>query len=97
MDESDMDLKKDGDEGEGKALSATSSAGRALTPESLEGNLTDLDYARTGSSKRHHREKAKKSLTFSECVDILCEHRGLSTRDAVVVTETVFEMNGIPL
>lgn len=92
FDEQEMDLKKDDDgEEEEKAFSATGPSGRALTPESLEGRLTDLDY---GNVSRKH---TKKSLTFGQCVDLLCEHRGLSTRDAMVVTETVFEMNGISI
>jgi hypothetical protein len=97
IDESKMDLKKD--EEESKALTATGEAGRALTPESLEGKLTDLDYGGADEPRRHHGKKRKinKSLTFDQCVDILCEHRGLSTRDAEVVAKTVFGMSGIPI
>jgi hypothetical protein len=83
-----MDLKKKTDEEkdeEKKALSAGSDAGRALSPESLEGKVTDLGYGRSVS----------KSLSFQECVDLLCEHRRLSIPDATAVTEAVFVMNGI--
>jgi hypothetical protein len=102
IDESEMDLKKDGDEGEKKALSATGPAGQVLVPESLEGTPTDLDYGGAKKPHRHRKtkkkkKKAHKSLTFGQCVDLLCEHRGLSTRDATVVAETVFEMSGISI
>jgi hypothetical protein len=107
-----MDLKKDGGKDDQKALSATGSAGRTLTPESLEGTAKDQDYGGgcacdsgkpcKGCKSCKKRKKRKdhstaKSLTFIQCVDLLQSQRGLSAQDATVVTETVFEMNEIPI
>jgi hypothetical protein len=96
IDESEMDLKKDNDSEE-KALTATGPSGRVLTPESLEGKVANVEYGGSKKPKRHHKKKVKKSLTFDQCVGFLCEHRGLSTDDARVVTKTVFEMNEISI
>jgi len=97
LDPSDIDLKKDG-EREEKALSAAGMVQQGQVPESLEEGMTDLDYGGASKPHGHHRKNStKKSMTFDQCVDLLREHRGLSTRDAKVVTETVFEMNRIPI
>jgi len=76
-----MDLQKDHDEQE-KAL-GTTTAGGALIPESLDRDDKDQGYAR------------KSLMSFDECVSLLRNHRGLSRTEATVLTEAVFEMNGI--
>lgn len=104
--EEEMDLKKDGDREDQKAFSAGGDAGQVLTPESLEGGAPkDQDYAggcqrNEGEPRKKHKKDRKstaKSLTFDQCVGLLQDHRGLSAEDATVVTETVFEMNEIPI
>lgn len=91
IDESKMDLKKDhagcgcgcgkkGDDEE-KALGASN----VMVPQSLEGGVKDQNWANLTS----------KSLSFNECVDLLCEHRNLSRPHARIVTEAVFQMNGM--
>ena len=76
-----MDLQKDG-ENERKALS-TATAGGALIPESLERDKKDQGYA------------YKSLMGFDDCVHLLRDQRGLSRSEATVLTEAVFEMNGI--
>ncbi len=95
LDESRLDLKKKYEDGpdkedEEKALTASSPVAQV---ESLEGNMKDLDWARTD-------EKTKKSLEtlldqplkFDECVELLHTYRQLPYPEAVVVTEAVFSM-----
>lgn len=97
MDESQMDLRKDHrcngscgkkNEEDEKSLSATGS-GKILTPQSLESGIKDQGWANVKS-----RDLANKSLSFDECVDILCEYRNLSRPNARIVTEAVFHLNG---
>jgi hypothetical protein len=104
--EEDMTLRKDNSSDDKKALTAGGESGRAITPESLEGNLTDLDYAGSCKNykgktcrckKQHSKKDTAKSLTFDQCVDHLRTNKGLSVRDATAVAETVFEMNGISI
>jgi len=78
LSEEKMDLKKDQEEEE-KAFSA-GGMGRALIPQSLDGERKTLTY---------------KSLTRDECVHLLQQHRGFSRADAIVLTDAVMEMNGI--
>jgi hypothetical protein len=91
IDEEKMDLKKDQcgkscDEKTcscgGKHEKAFTQAvqGSITTPESLEASCKDQGWA-------------NKSLHFDDCVDLLCEYRGLARSDAAVVAEAVFEMN----
>lgn len=98
IDESKMDLKKDHlchckgcekdrEEDELKALSTGSM--RAITPQSLEGGVKDQSWANVQS-----RSVTNKSLTFNECVDLLCEYRNLSRLNAEIVTEAVFHLHG---
>jgi hypothetical protein len=54
--------------------------GRALIPQSLEGDKKVLTY---------------KSFSRDECVQLLQERRGFSRSDALVLTEAVMQMNGI--
>lgn len=99
--EEEMDLQKDGELQDQKALSASGTAGRVLTPESLEGSPSDTEYGgscKCGKNKSCYCSKKKqtaKSLTFDQCVDLLRNHKGLSVGDATVVAETVFALNGI--
>jgi hypothetical protein len=79
LSETQMDLKKDREEDEEKAL-GTSGTGRALIPQSLEGDKKVLTY---------------KSLSRDECVQLLQERRGFSRSEALVLTEAVMQMNGI--
>lgn len=90
--ETEMDLRKDDDgrESEDKAFAANSDAGRALTPESLEGQVKDQNWGRCGS-----KEDTKKSITFDESVAWLQAYRNLPRSDALIVAGAVFEMNGI--
>lgn len=85
IDEEEMDLKKDTKQcscgGHDKPEKALS-VGSLPPPESLEGKAADQSWA-------------NKSLQFDDCVDLLCEFRGLARPDAVVVAEAVFEMNSI--
>jgi len=84
IDEEKMDLKKDTDTKQ--CSCGEDDESKALTvsslppPESLEGAAKDQGWA-------------NKSLQFDECVDLLCEFRGLARPDAAVVAEAVFEMN----
>jgi hypothetical protein len=98
IDEEKMDLKKDScschkdkdeDEDDKKAMTTSSLA----APESLDGKLTDLDWA--GSDKKK-KEIANKSLTFNDCVDLICDVKKLSRPDALIVAEAVFNINGQP-
>jgi hypothetical protein len=95
IDESKMDLKKDHrchctsceKDDEEKALSTSSM--RPMIPQSLEGGIKDQGWADVGS-----KDSTKKSFTFDECVDLLCEHRHMSRPNAQIVTEAVFHMVG---
>jgi hypothetical protein len=96
IDEEKMDLRKDVDEKQcscGKKHDDSEKAftqagsGAITTPESLEGEEKDQEWANKA------QEVANKSLQFDECVDLLCEFRGLARPDAAVVAEAVFEMN----
>lgn len=78
LSEEKMDLKKDQEEEE-KALSC-GGMGRALIPQSLDGERKTLTY---------------KSLSRDDCVRLLQEQRGFSRNDAIVLTDAVMEMNGI--
>lgn len=87
----DLDLiKKQEEEEEEKALSAGSESGRALTPESLEGNLSDQKWGQVTAS---HNKDVNKGLSFDDCVDLLQKARGLSRAESIVLTEAVFSMN----
>jgi hypothetical protein len=108
LDDKDMDLKKDGDKEDQKALSASGETGRVLVPESLEGSSSDQEYGgsckcgENGScqckkKKKQKKDSTAKSLTFDQCVHLLQDHKNLSNRDATVVAETVFEMNEISI
>lgn len=93
----EMDLRKrEGGQDQEKAFAATSPAGRALTPESLEGRATDLGHGR--SDPKH--EETKKSLvpetlSFDESVAWLQAYRSLTEQQAQVVAKAVFHMNGL--
>lgn len=80
LSETQMDLKKDREEDEEEKALGTSGMGRALIPQSLEGDKKVLTY---------------KSLSRDECVQLLQERRGFSRSDALVLTEAVMQMNGI--
>jgi hypothetical protein len=96
IDEEDMDLKKDhrchckkcekqrGNEEEEKALSTASA--RPIIPQSLEGGVKDQGWANV------RNKNVDKSLTFDECVELLCTYRNLPRSDAHVVTEAVFQL-----
>jgi hypothetical protein len=96
--EEGMDLRKqEPEKGESeKALSAGSDGGRALTVESLEGQMADQNFGRT--DPKH--EKTKKSLvpdmlSFEESVAWLRAYRNLSQPEAHIVAKAVFHMNGL--
>lgn len=91
FDESKMDLKKDScdvkqcacggkHEDDPEKAFTQAGSGEITTPESLEAKAKDQGWA-------------NKSLQFDECVDLLCQHRGLARPDATVVAEAVFELN----
>lgn len=84
----EMDLKKKEEEEEEEQKALT--AGSAMVPESLEGNLSDQRWAHvTGSPKRN----VSKGLSFDDCVDLLQKARGLSRAESMVLTEAIFSMN----
>ena len=93
--EEEMDLKKVADQChcEEKALAASSPAGRALTPESLEGEGKDQGYGRT--DPKYDEDDTKKSLTFNESVAYVQAYHNLPQPEAEVVARAIFEMNGI--
>lgn len=101
IDQTGMDLKKRGKEGEDKdkAFAATSQAGRALTPESLEGRATDLGHGRTDPEHRDDNDTRKslvpETLSFDESVAWLQAYRSLTPAQAQVVAKAVFHMNGL--
>lgn len=82
FDEAKLDLKKTEEEDEEKALT-TATAGGALIPQSLDCDVKD--------------QKWGKSMTFSDCVHLLQQERGLSRPEAVVLVDAVFTLNGINL
>lgn len=93
--EEEMDLRKDNCKGTCKECSCgkhekaftQAGSGAVTTPESLEGDEKDQGWANKSV------DLASKSLQLDECVDLLCEFRGLARPDAAVVAETIFEMN----
>lgn len=95
IDEEKLDLFKDkdskecscGKKDESEKAFTQAGSGAIMTPESLEGKEKDQGWANKA------QELTNKSLQFDECVDLLCEFRGLARPDAVVVAEAVFEMN----
>lgn len=102
FDESKMDLKKREESEGGKALAATSAEGRALTPESLEGDAKDQGHGRTDPSYGECACKGdpcacpvSKSLTLEDCVALVQQHKNLPRPQAQIVAEAVFKMNGI--
>jgi len=101
INEESMDLKKDHDchctncndckkrqEREAKALSTAGNM-KPMIPQSLEGGIKDQNWANVQNGST-----TEKSLTFDECVDILCSYRNLSRPNAKIVTEAVFHMHG---
>lgn len=94
IDESKMDIKKDAcscscksaEEDEEKKALGCATAGM-LVPQSLESDIKDQNWGNV-------QTVTNKSLTFDECVDILCSYRMLSRPNAKVVAEAVFHMNG---
>lgn len=93
LSEEDMNLHKDEESCPNKkAFTAGSDAGRALTPESLEGDMKDLNWARVEGKRK---EDTKKSITFDESVAWLQAYRNLPRSDAQIVARAVFTMNGI--
>lgn len=76
----DEDEKRDKKKRSEKALS-TGTAGGALIPESLDSEAKVQTWG--------------KSLNYDNCVELLQQHRGVSRSEAIVLTDAVFEMNGI--
>jgi len=75
-----------------KALASNSPVARV---ESLDSNLTDLDWAGSDKTKKSLEALLDKPLELEECVSLLTEYRQLTRPDARVVAEAVFAMNGL--